>query len=136
MSTRIRHVLAVWVLTAACGSGTPAPAPAPQPPAPSPPAPGADSSCRAAVEHLFAVTSAQEDPKIREVAAKVFVHRCDTDRWSDAIRQCLLAIKAPPDADGCEKLLTVEQQKELSGELSRELDAAGVPPRIESGKSK
>jgi hypothetical protein len=127
----------VWVLTAACGGGRPPPttsAPTPTP-GPATAAPAADSPCRAAVDHLFAVTSAQEEPKVRDLASKVFVHRCDADRWSDEIRQCLLDVKAPPDADRCEKLLTPPQQQELRNELAHELDAAGVPPQRASGKS-
>jgi len=126
-------ILAVWAL-AACGGGRPPP-PAAPPAAPPVTAP-ATSPCRQAVDHLFAVTSAREEPRIRDLAAKVFVHRCEADRWSEAIQRCLLDVKVPPDADRCEQLLTLEQQQELRGELSHELDAAGVPPQRETGKSR
>ena len=121
-------------LAAACGGSSPPP-PKGAPAAP-PAAPPAASTCPQAVEHLFAVTSAREEAKVRDAAAKVFVHRCDADRWSDAIRQCLLDVKVPEDADVCEKMLTPEQQQELRDELTRALDAAGVPAQRESGKSK
>jgi hypothetical protein len=94
------------------------------------------AGCAPAVEHLFAVTSAAEEPKVRKVALDVFVRRCEADRWSEPIRQCLLEVKAPTDADRCERMLTQEQQTELRTELTKELDAAGVPPQRESGKPK
>ena len=124
----------MWALAAACGGSSPPPAKGPAVAAPV--AAPAAAPCRQAIDHLFAITSAQEAPKVRDAAAKAFMHRCDADRWSDAIRQCLLDVKVPEDADRCEKMLTPEQQQELRGELTRELDAAGVPAQRETGKPK
>jgi hypothetical protein len=127
--------LIALVALAACGGPSKPPAAAGPPP---PPAPGekaaAGESCQQAVDVLFAVTSAKETPDLRARASKVFVHRCEADRWSAEIRHCMIGIKAPEDGDKCEALLTPEQKRELGDELAREMDAAGVKPQTESGK--
>ena len=123
--------LIVWIALAACGgAGKSSPQPAPTPVERS----MGDASCKQAVDRLFAVTAAQERADLRDVSAKVFVHRCETDGWSAEIKQCMSGVKAPPDADTCEAMLTPEQSRELRDELARELDAAGVKPEVQSGK--
>lgn len=124
--------LIAWLALAACG-GSSQPAPATPPPTPvEKPAP--DIACPQAVDRLFTVTAASEPPDLRARSAKVFVHRCETDHWSAEVRQCMSSVQAPPDADRCETMLLPEQKRELQDELSRELDAAGVKPEMESGK--
>jgi hypothetical protein len=132
--TNLGPSLIVLAVLAACG-GPSKPSPASPPP---PPTPGekaaAGESCQQAVDVLFAVTSAKEAPDIRARASKVFVHRCEADRWSAEVRHCMVGIKAPDDGDRCEALLPPEQKRELGDELARELDAAGVKPEMDSGK--
>ncbi len=129
--------LIVWIALAACGGGAASSAPTAGPgmgtgPAPAPG--GAEVSCQQAVDGMFAVVAANEPPDLRALSSKVFVHRCEADRWSAEIRGCMAAVKVPEDGDRCEQLLTHEQRRELTSELSRELDAAGVTPEMGSGK--
>ncbi|HWO26364.1 MAG TPA: hypothetical protein VNO30_46870 [Kofleriaceae bacterium] len=125
--------LLAWLVLAACGGGS-KPASQTMPTATAVEKPPADVACPQAVDGMFAVTAASEPPDLRARSAKVFVHRCETDHWSAETRQCMAGVKAPADADRCEALLSPEQKRELSDELSRELDAAGVRPEVGSGK--
>ncbi len=143
--TKAGSCLIAWIaLAAACGgasksSTTPTP-PGPDPAAAPMPAsdeqPAANAACQQAVDGMFAVTAAKEPPDLRARSAKVFVHRCEADRWSAEITTCMAAVKALEDADRCETLLTPEQRRELADELAVELDAAGVRPEVQSGKPK
>jgi hypothetical protein len=145
---KARSYLFAWIALAACGGASKpstqqqqppppdpqvAPAP-PQPPAEPPPAP--EIPCLQAVDALFAVTAVKARPELRARSSKVFVQRCEEDRWSAEVKGCMLVVKAPEDADRCEGMQTPEQRRALARELARELDAAGVPARTESGKSK
>jgi hypothetical protein len=126
--------LLAWLVLAACG-GASKPQTQTMPTAATPvERPAADVACPQAVDGMFAVTAASEPADLRARSTKVFVHRCETDHWSAETRQCMASVKAPADADRCEAMLTPEQKRELSDELSRELDAAGVRPEIGSGK--
>ena len=128
--------LAALLALAACGGSSKPPTASPPPPPPTPgEKPAADEACQQAVDVLFAVTAAGEAPDIRARSAKVFVARCEADRWSAEVRHCLVGVKAAEDADKCEVLLTPEQRTELRDELARELDAAGVRPEVRSGRS-
>jgi hypothetical protein len=129
-----------WIALAACGGGTSSSTQPAQPtttaaPAPAP-GPGGDASCQQAIEAMFAVTAANEAPELRARSAKVFVHRCEADRWSVELRRCMAEVKQPEEADACEKMLTPEQTRDLADELSKELDAAGVKPETRSGRPK
>lgn len=130
---RVSPCLLAWLVLAACGGGS-KPQSQTMPTATPVEKPAADVACPQAVDGMFAVTAASEAPDLRARSAKVFVHRCETDHWSAETRQCMSAVKVPADADRCEALLSPEQKRELSDELSRELDAAGVRPEIGSGK--
>lgn len=127
-------MLALLALAACGGSQKPAPTTAPPPP----PTPGekaaAGESCQQAVDVLFAIVAASEAPDIRARSSKVFVGRCEADRWSAEVRHCMVGVKVAEDADKCEALLTPEQKTELRDELARELDAAGVRPEVRSGR--
>jgi hypothetical protein len=137
-ASRCLLALAAFAALAACGgssnSKAPSTTPGVTPPSGDPPATG-EASCQRAVDALFAVVAAQEAPDLRALSAKVFVHRCEEDRWSAELRTCMVGVKAPEDADRCEAMMTPEQQKELRAELAKELDAAGVPAETQSGKS-
>ena len=127
-------LVALLTLASCGGSSKPAPmAPPPPPPAKGEKAAGGES-CQQAVDVLFAVTAASEAPAIKARSSKVFVGRCEADRWSAEIRGCMVGVKAPEDADRCEALLTPEQRTELRDELARELDAAGVKPEVKCGR--
>jgi hypothetical protein len=129
----------VWLVLAACGGGGPQPRATPAPVAPSPtpgdPA-GGDASCQQAIDAMFAVTAAKEPPELRDRSARAFLRRCEADRWSVELRQCMAAVKAPEDADACEQMLTPAQGQALRDELAKELDAAGVGPETQSGRPK
>lgn len=137
-ASRCLLALAAFAALAACGgssnSKAPSTTPGVTPPSGDPPASG-EASCQRAVDALFAVTAAQEAPDLRARAAKVFVHRCEEDRWGAELRTCMVEVKTPEDSDRCEAMMTPEQQKELRAELAKELDAAGVPVETQSGKS-
>ena len=130
------------IALAACGGGSQT---TPQPVTPAAAAaasssagvkPAGDASCQQAVDQLFAVTAAQEQPAIRDRAVKVFLHRCDADRWSVELRRCMAGVERAEDGDACERMLTPEQSRELRDELARELDAAGVKPEFRGGRPK
>jgi hypothetical protein len=135
--TKAGSCLIAWIALSACGGGAPrssTPAGPAGTPAAAAAAPGGDLSCQQAVDAEFAVTAAKSAPDLRARSSKVFVHRCEEDRWSAEIRGCMAGVKVPADADRCEALMTPEQRTELAHDLARELDAAGMKPQMESGK--
>lgn len=130
-------ILIAWIALAACGGGTSSSTTTTTTTTAAPgPGPGGDASCQQAIDAMFAVTAANEAPELRARSAKVFLHRCEADRWSVELRQCMAAVKQPEEADACEKMLTPEQTRDLADELAKELDAAGVKPETQSGRPK
>lgn len=132
--TKRWSAVALWLALAACGGkGTAANTPAGEP---APEARRVGTPCDRGVAHLFAVVAATDTPEDRDRAAGVFVRRCTDDGWSAEVHQCMLDVKAPPDADRCEQLLTPKQRDDLARDLAATHNAAGVPARMESGKPK
>jgi hypothetical protein len=130
MMKRVMFVLGL----AACGGGQkPAPAPTPAPTADPAPAPVGAADCTGAVNNTMAVS--QDDlkktpqliplvPKITEIMIK----HCKDDAWSAATVQCMVDGKTAEAQEKCEQMLTPDQGKKVTTDLSTALQAAAQPP--------
>lgn len=134
MITQRAWCFVAWAALAACGGGGNKAATTTTSAAGTGGAAADGIPCAQAIDHLFSVTVADEEPALRAISAKVFNHRCGADRWSVELRQCLAEVKQPADADVCEQMLSREQSLELRHELARELEAAGVKPETQGGR--
>lgn len=109
---------ALAVLVAACGGGATPPPSEPQPKAKRACAVAADNLVRLMIANNIDVP-AEKHPDV----ARVFVERCEADAWSDEAVACVAnAQTSEPDLDGCEGLLTPEQNDALEAQFAREVE--------------
>jgi hypothetical protein len=119
MNRAARWIFASCVAAAAaCGPSTPPPQ--------SPPsanvtaANSGGATCDSAVGHLIDMMSADKQDVPPDTVKKfhdMFVAHCQSDAWSPQLLQCLNGMKALPDADHCESLMTDAQKQSLDSAM-------------------
>ncbi len=103
------------ILAVGCGGAKPAASP--------PPATPATVSCTDAVHKSLAGAPAP-DPAFHAS----LVSLCETDRWSDDSKRCLVDSKGPDDGAKCEAMFTEAQRKNMMAALVQAANNATGEP--------
>lgn len=117
----MRSLLSILVVTA-CG-GTPKPAVENPPPAES------MLRCEAVADHVGGVVVASKlrSGATHDAVVSLVSTRCKADAWSDATKQCLVAIETIPEGRACAGGMTEEQRAKIKTEAR----ALRTPPNEE-----
>jgi len=129
------------VLVVGCGGSKPAaqkPEPAPEPVAAKPPVP----TCASVSEKVHAIAAAdatENDAKELGVLREVIATRCEADKWSDELRECLGTAENDVDGKGCMKLMTEAQMKavdaDIQAKVGTKVEAAPAVPSSSAPKA-
>ena len=107
---RSMRLVALVVLTVACGGSKPPP---PPPPAPDPIPTTAAPDCGTVADKLAIVMHA--DAPDAQAAAKAELRaRCHDDAWSGEARSCFATVESDAELDGCRQHLTDAQKAKLA----------------------
>jgi len=99
------RLLALLLLTVACG-GSSKPA---SPPAPDPIPKTAGPDCAVVADKLAIVVHADK-PDAQGMAKGNFKARCTDDKWSDEARSCFATVETEAEIDGCRQHLDAAQK--------------------------
>jgi hypothetical protein len=105
------RLLALLVITVACGGGS-KPVAAP-PPAPDPIPKTAGPACDVVGDKLSIVLHADK-PDEQASAKADLTARCTTDKWSDEARSCFATVETDAELDGCRQHLDDAQKSALA----------------------
>jgi hypothetical protein len=103
------RLLALLVLTAACG-GSPKPAPSTPAPAPDPIPKTAAPKCDVVADKLAIVIHADK-PDSQAGAKAQLRARCSQDSWSEEARSCFATVESDAELDGCKQHLDATQKE-------------------------
>lgn len=79
------------------------------------------SGCTRVGENVDELLQRSEDQSLvsrAEAIREVVERRCESDGWSDELRQCLVSADSIHDTDDCERLATPEQRSALDEDLT------------------
>src|SRR4051812_18439311 len=122
------RLLALIVLTVACGGGS-KPVAGP-PPAPDPIPKTAGPGCDVVADKLAIVLHADK-PDAQASAKAELRARCSGDKWSDEARSCFATVESDAELDGCRQHLDESQKPGLAklapGSAATEAAPAAAP---------
>ena len=130
------RLLALVVITVACGGGS-KPVAAP-PPAPDPIPKTAGPACDVVGDKLASVLHADK-PDAQASAKAELTARCTSDKWSDEARSCFATVESDAELDGCRQHLDEAQKSALAklAPASAEPTPAAAPaPAVEAAPPK